>query len=50
MDRYFTSGTIARWALGKKITVVGAMRLDRKGRPKEIKKVENRKKFCSPCL
>ena len=42
MDRYFTSVTIARWALEKKITMVGTTRLDRKGIPKEIKSLENR--------
>ena len=30
MDRYFTSVTIVQWALEKKITRVGTMRLDRK--------------------
>ena len=42
MDRYFTSVAIAYWALEKKITIVGKMRLDRKGRPKKIKSLENR--------
>ena len=42
MDRYFTSVTIVQCALEKKITIVGTMRLDRKGIPKEIKSLENR--------
>ena len=42
MDRYSTSVTIAQSALEKKITIVGTMRLDRKGIPKEIKSLENR--------
>ena len=42
MDRYFTSVTIARWALENKITIVGTMRLDSKGIPTEIKSLENR--------
>ena len=42
MDRYFTSVTIAQWALENKITIVGTMRLDRKGIPKEMKSLENR--------
>ena len=42
MDRYFTLVTIAQWALKKNITIVGTMRLDRKGIPKEIKSLENR--------
>ena len=37
MDRYFTSVTLAEWALDKKFTIVGAMRHDRKGTPKEMK-------------
>ena len=43
MHGYFTSVTIAQWALKKKIIiVVGTMRLDRKGISKEIKRLENR--------
>ena len=42
MDRYFTSVTIARWALENKITIVGTMRLHSKGIPTEIKSLENR--------
>ena len=37
MDRYFTSVTIAQWASENKITIVGTMRLHRKGRPKDMK-------------
>ena len=42
MDRYFTSVTIARWALEKGFTIVGTMRLDRKGIPNGIKTMINR--------
>ena len=44
IDWYFTSVTIAQWGLEKTITIVGTMRLDRKGIPKEIKSLENREK------
>ena len=44
MDRYFTLVTIAQWTLEKKKSIVGTMRLDRKGIPKEIKSLENREK------
>ena len=44
MDWYFTSVTIAQWALEKKITIVGTIQLDHKGIPKEIKSLENREK------
>ena len=44
MDRYFTSVAVAQWTLEKKTTIVGKMRLDRKGRPKKIKSLENREK------
>ena len=44
MDRYFTSITLVRWATEKDFTIVGTMRLDRKGIPKEIKQMENREK------
>ena len=42
MDRYFTSVTLARWCLERKITIVGTMRMDRKGIPPEIKTFDNR--------
>ena len=42
MDRYFTSVTIARWALEKGFTIVGTMRLDRKGISNGIKTMINR--------
>ena len=42
MDRYFTSIPLAIWALEKKFTIVGTMRHDRIGIPKEIKTVANR--------
>ena len=37
MDRYFTSVTLARWAIEHKLTIVGTMKLDRKGIPKDCK-------------
>ena len=42
MEWHFTSVTIAQWALEKKITIVGTIRLDRKGILKEIKSLGNR--------
>ena len=36
MDRYFTSVTVARWAMEKKFTIVGTMKHGRKGIPKDI--------------
>ena len=42
MDRYFTSVSLAEWALENHFTIVGTMRLDRKGIPAEIKSVNNR--------
>ena len=42
MDRYFTSVFLAEWALQKKFTIVGTMRHDRKGIPKEVKAIGNR--------
>ena len=42
IGQYFTSITIAQWALEKKITIVGKVRLDRKGIPKEIKSFKKR--------
>ena len=42
MDRYFTSVTIARWCSERGITIVGTMRLDRKGIPKELKQFHDR--------
>ena len=42
MDRYFTSVSLAEWALEKKFTIVGTMRHDRKGIPKELKAVNER--------
>lgn len=42
MDRYFTSVPLARWATENKFTIVGTMRLDRKGVPKQFKDMENR--------
>lgn len=42
MDRYFTSVFLAEWALEKKFTIVGTMRHNRKGIPKELKALTNR--------
>lgn len=42
MDRYFTSITLADWAITKHFSIVGTMHLDRKGIPKEIKSIEGR--------
>ena len=42
MDPYFKSIFFAEWALQKKFTIVGAMRHDRKGIPKEVKAIGNR--------
>ena len=50
LDRYFTSVTLAQWCLEKKISIVGTMRTDRKGIPKEMKNVNDREekstKYC----
>ena len=43
MDWYFTSVIIAHGALEKKIMTVVSMRLDLKGKSKEVKSLENRK-------
>ena len=43
MDRYFTSVSLATWALKKNITIVGTMKHDRNGTPKELKPVPDRK-------
>ena len=45
-DRYFTSITLAQWCLEKKISIVGKMRTDRKGIPKEMKEEEKSTKYC----
>ena len=42
MDRYFTSVSLADWAIDKKFTIVGTMRHDRKGIPKEMKDLNGR--------
>ena len=36
---------LAEWALQKKFTIVGTMRHDRKGIPKEVKAIGNREKL-----
>ena len=40
IDRYFTSITLADWATTKHFSIVGTMRVDRKGIPKEINSME----------
>ena len=40
MDRYFTSVALAQWCLERNITIVGTMRLDWKGIPAEIKRID----------
>ena len=43
MDIYFTSASVAKWALDEQsITIVGTMRHDRKGIPKELKMLDGR--------
>ena len=43
MDRYFTSVSLAKWALDEQsIAIVGTMRHDRKGIPKELKMLDGR--------
>ena len=37
LDRYFTSETLAKWCLERNITIVGTLKSDRKGIPKEMK-------------
>ena len=41
MDRYFTSVSLAAWALENKSTIVGNMHHDRKAIPKEVKALSN---------
>ena len=42
MDHYFTSSKLADWVTTKHFSIVGTIRLDRKGIPKEIKSLERR--------
>ena len=42
MNRYFTSVTLVEWTLDRNFTIVGTMRHDRKGIPKELKVMKNR--------
>ena len=43
MDRYFKLVSVAKWALDEQsITIVGTMRHDRKGIPKELKMLDER--------
>ena len=50
LDRYFTSVTLAEWCLERNITIVGTIKSDRKGIPKEMKEVADREEkspaFC----
>ena len=50
LDRYFTSVTLAEWCLERNITIVGTLKSDRKGIPKEMKGVADREEkstaFC----
>ena len=50
LDRYFTSVTLAEWCLERNITIVGTLKSDRKGIPKEVKGVADREEkstaFC----
>ena len=47
MDCYFTSISLATWALEKNITIADTMRHDRKGIPKELKPINVE---CKPSL
>ena len=42
LDWYFTSVTLTEWCLERNITIVGTLKSDRKGIPKEIKAVADR--------
>ena len=42
LGHYFTSVTLAQWCLEKKISIVGTVRTDRKGIPKEMKELRDR--------
>ena len=44
MDRYVTLIILAAWKTAKHCTIVGTMRLDRIGIPKEITSIERREK------
>ena len=50
LDRYFTSVTLAEWCLERNITIVGTLKSDRKGIPKEVNRVADREEkstaFC----
>ena len=45
MERYFTSVSLAAWAKENKFTIVGSMRQDRKGVPKEVKALSDREEM-----
>ena len=45
IDCYFTSVSLATWALEKNITIVGTMRHDQKSSPKDLKPVADREKI-----
>ena len=42
MNRYFTSVSLAEWGIDQKFTIVGTMRHDHKGIPKEMKSLKDR--------
>ena len=50
LDQYFTSVILAEWCLEKGVSIVGTIRTDRKGIPKETKELGNKEekstKFC----
>ena len=50
LDRYFTSVTLAEWCLERNITIVGTLKSDQKGIPKEMKGIADREEkstaFC----
>ena len=50
LDRYFTSVTLEKWRLEKRVSIIGTMRTDREEISKEMKELENHEekliKFC----
>ena len=50
LDRYFISVTLAEWCLERNVTIVGTLKSDRKGIPKEMKGIADRQEkstaFC----
>ena len=45
LDWYFTSITLVQWCLGKHVSILDTIRIDRKGIPKEMKKLGNREEI-----